>query len=349
MKKALYILAIASFLGITGLKAQAPLATLEHNGTTSVFYGNGAFTSAYTAATSGDTIVLSTGSFNTNDWYLTKTLTIIGSGIYSDSVTMNTSFNQSLYFSPESQNSTIEGVACGYVYINASNLKFNRCSMNSTINFSSEGTTNTLINGCVFTGNSINFNSINTTNVTIKNTLFISNSPYLNNGTGVYFEHNTFVNNYYWGLFSYMVGSYFKNNVFYLNNAATALINSINSSTFEGNLFSETNNSGASLSNSNYQGNTYLTNYYPVNQGSVFSSIVNGDIYTFSWKNNYHLSTPSSYLGTDATEDGIYGGTTPFKYKATPSNPQIVSKTIAGQTDQNGNLPVNIKAKASNY
>lgn len=64
------------------------VATLQHEGTTTQYYGQGALNSAYNAAVDGDTITLSEGTFNvpqktdmTSDKkYLTKNITIRGIG-----------------------------------------------------------------------------------------------------------------------------------------------------------------------------------------------------------------------------------------------------------------------------
>lgn len=43
---------------------------------------------------------------------------------------------------------------------------------------------------------------------------------------------------------------------------------------------------------------------------------------------------------------GIYGGSTPWKEGAIPSNPHIFFKNISNATDGSGNLPVQIKVSA---
>ena len=43
--------------------AQEPVATLEHSGTTKVYYGEGSFEQAYSASVNGDQIYLSSGRF----------------------------------------------------------------------------------------------------------------------------------------------------------------------------------------------------------------------------------------------------------------------------------------------
>lgn len=65
---------------------------------------------------------------------------------------------------------------------------------------------------------------------------------------------------------------------------------------------------------------------------------------------DYSIKTtsPAKNGGDDGTDIGIYGGTTPWKNGAIPSNPRIFFKNIANTTDVNGNLPVQIKVSAQN-
>ena len=53
---------------------------------------------------------------------------------------------------------------------------------------------------------------------------------------------------------------------------------------------------------------------------------------------------PGTYIGTDGTPVGIYGGLYPFT--KTPSNPQIISKEIDVKSTLDGKLKVSIKVEA---
>ena len=81
------------------------------------------------------------------------------------------------------------------------------------------------------------------------------------------------------------------------------------------------------------------------------------DVYQ-SYPSNYDLPVDNDYIlnedaivengihSSDGTEIGIHGGTSPFT--SIPSNPQIVSKEIATETDEEGKLAVKIKVEAQN-
>ncbi|MDR2774125.1 MAG: hypothetical protein LBC19_05185 [Tannerella sp.] len=61
---------------------------------------------------------------------------------------------------------------------------------------------------------------------------------------------------------------------------------------------------------------------------------------------NYHLKgTQGKNEATDGTDVGIYGGSG-FSDAALPPIPRITNKKVAEQTDENGNLKVQIQVKA---
>jgi hypothetical protein len=89
--------------------------------------------------------------------------------------------------------------------------------------------------------------------------------------------------------------------------------------------------------------NTNSGNYIGILQTNIF---VNQSGSTIDYTHDYHLKNPTTYLGTDNTQVGIYGGTTPFKDRGLPSNPQVLKKSVATETDASGNLKINFTVKA---
>ena len=67
----------------------------------------------------------------------------------------------------------------------------------------------------------------------------------------------------------------------------------------------------------------------------------------FDWTDDLHLAPGCQGIGfgTDGTDVGIYGGTSPFKPGFVPYNPHYIHLDIAPATDANGDLPVNITVK----
>ena len=91
---------------------------------------------------------------------------------------------------------------------------------------------------------------------------------------------------------------------------------------------------GSNIGSGNYI-NVSFTNFF-----------VNETDYTIDYASDYHLQTPGTYLGTDGTQCGMYGTTSPYKAGAVPINPHIRSKTVASYTDNSGNLNINVTVGA---
>ena len=78
MKKLLSFL-FALVCAMTSFAQTSLMATLNHEGTISTFYGTTALQQAHAAAVSGDVITLSSGTFLSTD--ITKAVTIRGAGM----------------------------------------------------------------------------------------------------------------------------------------------------------------------------------------------------------------------------------------------------------------------------
>ena len=131
-------------------------------------------------------------------------------------------------------------------------------------------------------------------------------------------------------------------------------------SLFENNIFVFTYHLNY-VSNSNFLNNSFneeITFPYGTNVGTnnfpyygISGTFLNADGGQFSYSKDYHLqeSFPGKNGGTDGTDIGIYGGQYPWKEGSIPFNPHIQLKNISGNTDQNGNLNVNIKVAAQDH
>jgi hypothetical protein len=343
------------FFGLGNLKAQSPVATLEHNDTTTVFYGINAFADAYTASQNGDLIFLSSGTF-TSPTEIAKGIRVYGAGCYLDATSNETTTISPLYVLNGSDNFLLEGVICNTIYLYVcpiSNLSIIRCKITdiSAISNGSGYYSSILIENCIITGTITSSGLIN--NSIIRNNIFHNSilGYSVNGGSVIIFDNNVFISQY---TTINQSDCYFKNNIFYTAYQYSFLSNIFtsynNNCTYLNNLFCENsvlNYGPTNVNNTNYGNNILLANYYTFSIDSVFTSLL--DVNNFSFQNDYHMKYPNLYKGADNTEVGVYGGTTAFKEKALPSNPHIVSKSIATQTDLNGNLPVNIKAKAQKY
>ncbi len=281
-----------------------------------------------------------------------------GAGCYFDTTSNETTTITDFYLQNGCDNFLLEGVICTNIYLficPISNISFLRCKITNILaNLNGTGYySNILIENCIVTG-AITSNGL-ISNSIFRNNIFHSAGTNfsVNGGSVIIFENNVFFSQY---TTSFQSDCYFKNNIFYtvyVYPYLSSIFTSNNSNcTYLNNLFCENSVSNGysptNVNNTNYGNNILLANYYVNSYDSIFVS-TNADFNNFSFQNDYHLKYPGLYKGADNTEVGAYGGTNAFKEKAMPSNPHIVSKIISTQTDLNGNLPVNIKAKAQKY
>lgn len=80
----------------------------------------------------------------------------------------------------------------------------------------------------------------------------------------------------------------------------------------------------------------------------IFVNEANGN---FEWTDDLHLQATSAGvgMGTDGTDVGIHGTSSPFKPGAVPFNPHFRGATIATVTNADGDLPVNIRVAAQTH
>lgn len=339
MKKSILLLSILSIVCFISANAQNPITTLQHNGATQVFYGQGSFVDALTASVNGDTLNLSAGYFAAPA-SIAKGVNIIGSGYFPDSanVATRTFIMGGFSINAGADSLKLEGlfingdinyasaISINYVkvirclFINAifnsnsataskNNCSFEECYIFGLINFSYYGD-NLLVKHCIVSTSIVYING----NALIDGNIFLkSDSPYycsIGTVKSSQINNNIFIGSSNQPL-SVCTGNNISNNIFCLNSV-------------------------------NFTYNIYNNNYTGISQASIF---VNQTGNTIDYTHNYHLQNPTLYIGTDGTQIGLYGGDG-FKEKGAPSNPQITSKNIGTKTDVNGNLQISISAKA---
>lgn len=338
------ILSISFLLFSAEMYGQTPIATLHHDGGSTVFYGTTAFTTAYAAAVNGDTILLSSGTF-TSPGNILKSLKIIGAGHYPDTVSTTAIFrtlvSENLNFGNGTSNSLVEGMyfTNALVLNNTSpinNFRIIRCRVDGGILFNNTSAKDSvLIEACIA---NLNTNNTITNNLVIRNSIIPHLMRNITNGNASLIENNVFLHyasdGYSTRAISNINNALIKNNIFYNPISITAT-----GCNFLNNLFSLADMSLSQPSN------TFIGNYWGVSQSAIF---VNQTGTSFSYSHNYHLQSPSLWLGTDGTEIGIYGGNHPYKESAVPSTPHIEIMQISPNTDASGNLPVFIKVMPQN-
>jgi hypothetical protein len=109
-------------------------------------------------------------------------------------------------------------------------------------------------------------------------------------------------------------------------------------------------------SNNSYANNLWVGGY-PTSDASLYNTFHNeierepyANVFVDAESGDYHLKAGCNGIaaGVDGTDVGIYGTSVPFKESRLPSIPNFVVKSIAPETNADGNLPVYIKIEAQN-
>lgn len=328
MKKfiVLFVALVAMFA--TTAKAQSSLlATLNHEGTISTFYGSNALIQAHAAAADGDVITLSSGTFQSVN--ITKAVTLRGAGMVLDATTQTEPTvlaNEFKIDIPDetTQRLTIEGIYTNQrvtinklknamflkdrfssIYFGSSqsygkDLTFIHCRITRGYNGNNSSNNSAVFQNCL-----INVNSIIGKNYIFNNCLFL----------GEYTTH--------------CYNSEYKNCII-LNSYSTE-----STSTYYNNLYCK-------YSGSNSFNVTNNTNVEVAKDNEAIKNL-----FGYSDDNEYKLTEAAKALikGTDGTEVGIYGGNLP--YDPTPTNPQISKFNVAAKTTADGKLSVDIEVKSA--
>lgn len=337
MKK-IFLILINIAIAIT---VNAQTIALHSSTGVQIYKGNTALSDAYVAAQNTDTIYLSGNTFIPPAAF-DKQLTVFGAGHYVDSTlaTGKTFINGNVVLSENADGFYLEGLDVTGKILFSNNESVNdvvikRCKVSSSIEVLgdlSNPSQNIALIGNVLLG------PVNLSNAHV---VLVSNNI-IRTGIDVTYG-NVINNNIFLGTFSNGYYEIFRGNN---NNLANNIFFSygsygITTGNFSGNDF---RNNLITYSTPTYgTAATVINNYTGVGQGTVF---VNQSGIEFNYTHNYHLQTPSIYLGTDGTEVGIYGGFFPYKEGAVPHNPHIQFKNIAATTDVNGDLQIQINVKA---
>jgi hypothetical protein len=324
------------------VSAQTVVMLHKTSGTQQAFYSSNALVDAYTAAASGDTIYLPGGGFAPPGAF-DKGVIIYGVGHYPDSTaaTNKTIISAGFGLTENADRFHLEGVQVNGGISTSYNhsvdyIVLKRNFINGHIDI--QGTNNTspsrfmLIEGNVITGQII---ATNAQQVLVANNISMSN---LVNFNGCLFQNNIFLyQSSSSSASTYLMyqcnNNVLENNVFYYS--FVYAISGIQ--TFTRNVFFAANpNLGVSVDNNNYKG---------VDAASFF---ITNNASPFTYLQNYHLTNPVNYAGTDGKQVGLYGGSFIYKEGAVPSPPHVRSKAIASSTDGQGKLNVQITTSAQN-
>lgn len=325
MKKfiVLFVALVAMFA--TTAKAQSSLlATLNHEGTISTFYGTNALQQAHAAAADGDVITLSSGTFQSVN--ITKAVTLRGAGMVLDAATQT-----------------------------EPTVLANELS----INIPDETTQRLTIEG-IYTNQKVNIEKLKNA-MFLKDRFNIIFAGYRSGqmATDLTFIHCKIAKNYYGANTTYNSAS-FQNCIvsgidgynYIFNNCIIGLGGNhylCYTSEYKNCVikYPQSSSNSTTMYNNLYTGSHSLDIPNKTNVRVDEDSEVIKNILVYSDDNDFKLTEEAKALikGTDGTEVGIYGGNLPFD--PTPTNPQISKFNVAAKTTADGKLSVDIEVKSA--
>lgn len=330
MKRTL-VLTFLALLGFTAAQAQKQVAILTHGDNVTVFYGTDALVSAHAAATAGDIITLSSGVFNATN-ISKNSIVVRGAGMYPDTTAniQPTVVSGELFFSGDSL--TIEGI------------RFTHMVKSAGPSTGDTATEHSRFVGCYFHFIEHRTNRMDDCEF-IQCILRMNNYPT---------DNTTFTNCVVFGSFG--TGCFCNNCVMDSWNNNVVANNSI--------ILTATSNAAHDNWSSTRCDNTNMTNCISIGNGSVCaftSEVVDAGNYgnsigievfktlrrnqyteiEYTYGERYMLTeeTAATYLGSDGTQVGIYGGQAPF---STSINAYRIN--VPQRSNSAGKLNVTIEA-----
>lgn len=326
MKKGLFLTLLSVVLFSLRVSAQSSLlATLNHEGTISTYYGASALQQAYNAATHGDVITLSSGSFLGTD--IKKAITLRGAGMQVDTVSHTEPTVITNNFTIDisdtlSHRLTIEGI-----YSNQT-IKVNTLK-------------NAMFLKCRFY--EFAYSSSSSSKMVDLNFIHCRIASYFRLANGSAAFTNCVINNIYQS----------NSSPVSLTNCYTKAGPDQDNSEFKNCIIVNTYGGTSTC--------TYYNNLYVANPNSNLNSPNNTNVKIpntderikfltgdYSDDKDYVLTDAVRALikGTDGTEVGIHGGSLP--YDPTPTNPQITKFNVAAKSTADGKLSVDIEVNSAN-
>lgn len=327
MKKGLFLILLSVVLFSQRVSAQSSLlATLNHEGTISTYYGASALQQAYNAATHGDVITLSSGSFLGTD--IKKAITLRGAGMQVDTVSHTEPTVITNNFTIDisdtlSHRLTIEGIYSNQT-IKVGTLKnamFLKCRFYE-IEYSGPTSSKMVDLNFIHCRIANEFNLSANSSAAFTNCVIKTITQYGNSSISLI--------NCCTQTFPNLSSSEFKNCII------IASSNGNSTSTYYNNLF---------IHSRDYSLNSPNNTNVELQDNDERIQFIMGD---YSDDKDYVLTDEIRALikGTDGTEVGIYGGSLP--YDPTPTNPQITKFNVAAKSTADGKLSVDIEVNSAN-
>lgn len=330
MKRLFLSLVAAIALGLGAMAQDSRVATLQHGANFRTYYGTDAFISAHNDAADGDVITLTAGEFNLCD--VTKAITIRGEGMNN---TLLSHGGSPTFNVPKDSKYSLCLEGCDlYAY-----------NFNSWIIIKSDGGTATAtISKCRFRTGAWNYSvSVQNCNVVIAEATF--HCPINNQGNSSVICYNS--------TFGSRDGISLDGQTFDINNCVingkANVTNSIikNSIVCDVSTLDNTNTTSNCLvkyGSSGFANSWYVKTEPDVNPDPWGEDPETPVLWADLFGEDYHLTEAAAktYLGTDGTQVGIYGGAYP--YDETPDYPLVKNLEVKG-IHENGKLQVKINVE----
>ncbi len=327
MKKTIILL--FALLGIVTLHAQTQIATLNHCGENTTYYGADALKNAYNNAVNGDVITLSAGTFNSTD--VTKLITIRGAGMgiklkntdmFSEPTILNGDFKVTADGNSDNH-FAIEGISTdNQLTLRGTNhTQFIKCHFGKVRFEANYGS----LQNCNFTHVYVSEDFASLYNTTFSAIGCVFKSAYFNGNSSMFTLTNCVID----------LGDSYSNA---LN--STSIRNCI--------IIYSGDSESASTNNTSIYNSLWIGKgkENPFKESGVerYNSVFPIDSKAFVDNTFYQLTEEAkTYKGSDNTEIGIYGGVLPFN--SVSSSIQITKFEVAPKTTSDGKLHVDIKVE----
>ena len=311
MKKAILFMAFAAVCGV----GQAKI--LRVNNTT----GSGApyskISDALTAASAGDTIMVDGSRTSYENVGIGKKVVLMGPGYWrSENGITGQGTIGTLTINSTGQGTIVQGLAIGYININANNVVITRCHVTNEINVGA--TVGASADNCIIHQNFIEGKVDGYSTTTRPNYTQITNN-----------------------IFNF--GSTQKGNMITCLNAATIAYNTITTPKNDGGIKHISNITGCTLTKNIFtgnedhiDGNTYNDNYMPAEWGMYIYNHRESDL---SIKNEQLSEEDAAAI----EGMGAFNGDDPYVISGVPTGPVIQGVTVPASVEQGNNLNITIK------
>lgn len=333
MKKIFFLLVMA----VSTITMSAQSVALNHEGTSTIFYGAQSLSQAYGQAVNGDILYISGGTYG--DITIEKKLKIYGTGVNPNNTeSTGISVLSNIYINSAGAECHIEGIKANNIYINSAEyITIRYCQLAGVDAKLSHNLLmyNNIIEGAVRLGETCRMDR-----ATQLSTGCVISNNYIQNGLHRCRE-NTIVNNIFRNK---GVGDDFNSYSYELVAEASVVENNIFASNPGGyGTWCAGNNTVRKNITYWYEGSD---ENYGVGANKNTEIFVDYDESGFSFDKDMHLKNPTTYVGTDGTEVGLYGGLFPWNEEVMPSNPHIMSNTSGTKTNSEGKLLLNVEVSA---